>query len=600
MTARTHIFRLMAYRLGLYLMNGIAWTVIHMMPLLPGLVIKAYFDRLESGANAAGWASAAIMAVTALHVVAIYCGALVDSLHRFTMSALLRHNLLQGILEQPGAQALSEPHGDVLSRFREDAEKVEDVISFTVDLIGTASFAIVALVVLFRIDARLALLVFLPLAGIVAIGQSLGDRLETYRRAAREATGRVTDAVSEMFAGALAIKVSGAEERVIARFRGFNDERKRAMVNDRVLIEGFDAVALNSASIGTGLILLLAARSMQAGAFSVGDFALFVSYLRFVTDFGVFWGDLIAHYRQAGVSIERMVALLGRRDRGELSAPARLHLGAVPATLEQELADGQATGVARGSLIRLEARGLTSVYPDSGRGITDVDLAIDRGTVTVITGRVGAGKTTLLRALLGLLPAQSGTVTWNGAVVTDPATFMIPPRCAYTPQIPTLFSDSLGENILMGLPAESVDLEQAMHLAVLEDDLAGMSAGLETLLGPRGVRLSGGQVQRVAAARMFARQPDLLVFDDLSSALDVETEQRLWERVFARGDCTCLAVSHRHAALRRADQIIVMRDGRVADRGTLAELLERCEEMRELWQGNEAARAEVAAAEAGQ
>jgi ATP-binding cassette subfamily B protein len=106
-------------------------------------------------------------------------------------------------------------------------------------------------------------------------------------------------------------------------------------------------------------------------------------------------------------------------------------------------------------------------------------------------------------------------------------------------------------------------------------------------VGPKGVKLSGGQIQRSAAARMFVRQPELLVFDDISSALDVETEQQLWERLFARTDApTCLVVSHRRPALRRADHIIVLKDGQIEDEGKLDELLLRCEEMQRLWKGD--------------
>jgi ATP-binding cassette subfamily B protein len=239
----------------------------------------------------------------------------------------------------------------------------------------------------------------------------------------------------------------------------------------------------------------------------------------------------------------------------------------------------------------LDVRGLTCVHPSNGRGIRDASFSLKRGDFVVIAGRVGSGKTTLLRALLGLLPRDGGDVLWNDRRVDDLASFLVPPRAAYTAQVPRLFSTTLRDNLLMGMPEERVDVAAALHAAVLDADLPALEKGLDTLVGPKGVRLSGGQIQRAAAARMFLRQPELLVFDDLSSALDVNTEREMWDRLFGRQPAavgrefepngrsnghehapthvshvpasasTCLVVSHRRAALQRADHIIVLKDG---------------------------------------
>ncbi|HEX2578123.1 MAG TPA: ABC transporter ATP-binding protein, partial [Aquihabitans sp.] len=139
---------------------------------------------------------------------------------------------------------------------------------------------------------------------------------------------------------------------------------------------------------------------------------------------------------------------------------------------------------------------------------------------------------------------------------------LVPPRVAYVPQVPRLFSETLADTVLLGI--DPAGLDDAFALACLDDDLREMPHGAATMVGPKGVRLSGGQVQRAAAARALVRQPELLVIDDLSSALDVTTESRLWDGLFAADDeLAVLAVSHRPRVLERADVVLHLEDGRL-------------------------------------
>jgi ATP-binding cassette, subfamily B, bacterial len=410
--------------------------------------------------------------------------------------------------------------------------------------------------------------------------QALGKRLEKYRQASRTATGQVTSIIGEIFSTVQGIKVAAAEPYIIEHFQQLNERRRATMLRDRVLEQMLNSTFGNTVGLGTGLILILAAQAMHTTQLGVGDIALFIYYLAFVTDFTQFFGMFLAHYAQTRVAFQRMETLLQGASPLRLTEPYPLYLA------KKELpASGQPT-TNEGYLQTLSVKGLIYHYPDTGRGIEDISFSLAGGSLTVITGRIASGKTTLLEVLLGLLSKESGEICWNGQTIADPATFFVPPHSAYTPQIPRLFSATLRENILLGLHEDAVMLESAIQTAVLERDLAELENGLETLIGTRGVKLSGGQVQRTAAARMFVRNATLLVFDDLSSALDVETEHLLWERLFAQSAITCLVVSHRRSVLQRAHQIIVLKEGKIEAIGKLAELLKTSQEMRRLWNTN--------------
>ncbi|MEZ4727681.1 MAG: ABC transporter ATP-binding protein [Caldilineaceae bacterium] len=590
MSTLAFVWALIRKRPLAYLGYTIGWSLFSLLYLVPGLVEQRIFDTL-TGARAATQSVWTLLAffVTAevVRVLARYVVYRSDLVFQESLRNMLRLNLLQAVLQRPGALPLPLSTGEAISRFNNDVAEVKDFPLWFPDMLGKLLFAAVALVIMARINLTMTLVAVIPgLLGLWIARIAWARLLRAYEASALARDG-VQGFLGEIFGAVQVVKVTDSTDHVIRHFHGINETRRKAQVQEKLYNYLAHATSEQVTQLGIGLILLLAGLGIRNGTFSVGDFALFMYYIWFITYFFRDCGSFVGDYQTQAVSLARIEELAQTGVRAALLPDRPIYLNEDPPPLPQPVkrpAD---------SLAMLTVRGLTYRHPSSGRGIEDVELALPRDSFTVITGRVGAGKSTLLRTLLGLLPKERGAILWNEVPVADPTTFFKPPHCAYTPQVPRLYSESLRDNILMGIPADdkaqASPLPQAIYAAVLEQDIGQLEQGLDTVVGPRGVKLSGGQIQRAAAARMFVRDAELLVFDDLSSALDVETERTMWERLFTRRNGedapTCLVVSHRRAALQRADQIIVLKDGRVEDEGRLDELLARCTEMQRLWQG---------------
>ena len=539
-----------------YALSWLQWVGFHLAPVPIGWVLKIVLDRLGQPDAGSPWAALAVLAGFELGRWALLVTAAVQWHGAYVgWVTVPRVNLLQSLLTGPGPAEgrLPSSPGEAVSRFRDDTQDLGLVLDVWLDVSGAVAAAAIALGLMAAVEPLAAVGVAAPVAIAVAASWVLGPWLRRWRRSAREATAGVTGFIGDTFGAVLAVKAGGAEDAVGHRFEQLNAERARVSLRDQVGSEIVRSLGYGTGEVAVGVVLLLVAASFRRGDLTVGDLAMFASYSAVVAGLPRWIGRLGAYTRQADVSVDRLAELLPDADRGGVVAPVQTHLRYGPPELDLRVSPVE-------PLEELRVQDLTVRRSRSGHGLTGVDFVVRQGELVVVTGPVGSGKSTLLRALLGLVPRDRGRIRWNGQAVGDPATFLVPPRVAYLPQVPRLFSETLAATVLLGLGEHRLD--EALWLACLDEDLARMPDGSGTVIGPRGLRLSGGQIQRAGAARALVRRPELLVVDDLSSALDVETEALLWERLAAGGLRTSLLVSHRPSVLERADRVIVLERGR--------------------------------------
>jgi ATP-binding cassette subfamily B protein len=529
--------------------------------LLSGLAIKRFFDYAAASALTPGivYEIAALLIVIPLIQALTYSIDLALS-YGWTeiIRSYFRRNLFRYVLEKPGAAPLPVSHGKLTNILRSDVAVPESLMWDIPYFLAYAIFSLGGLVMLAAIDWTATAAFFSPLLLAIAAMRWLKRRIAFHYDRQQLTSDRFLGMLSDMFRHYEAIRVNNAADAFMERLGAVGEERAEAGKRNAVFHTILASVYDNIVNAGTALLLLTIGTKMRTGDFSIGSFTLFLYFLGYVSGTIRLLGTTAAGFRKTDSALARIRELVGDDHVQRLTAGDSLYL-------KEELPACGEVPIRQEILERIDVCGFTCTYAETGYGIRDLSFSMPRASFTVVTGPVGSGKTTLLRAVLGLLPACSGELVWNGRAVDSPARFFVPPVAGYVPQVPALFGGTLRDNVLLGYPDDG-RLDAALQVSVLEDDVRRLPAGADTLLGPNGAALSGGQRQRVAVARMAARQAQLWVLDDSSSALDAETEIRMWERIDAlrrSAGITCLVVSTKPFVLQYADQVIALRNGRI-------------------------------------
>jgi ATP-binding cassette, subfamily B, multidrug efflux pump len=473
----------------------------------------------------------------------------------------LRRDLFAHLTRLDPAFYRRHPTGDIMSRLTNDLSAVRMLFGpGLLNLLNTALVYATGLALLLQLSPRLTLLALIPYPLLLGAAKLASRRIHRASRAIQEQLGTMSTAIQEDLAGIAVIKHYTLEDARQRAFRAVNDEylgRALTLVRARGALMPLFAML---GGIGTLIVLWAGGREVIAGRMSVGSLVAFNGYLVLLSwpTFALGW---IIGIWQRGVAAWVRVREL-------LTTPSAI------ADAPEDAVTAPAAGTPS-----IEVRELAIAAGD--RKLLDgVSFVLPAGATLAIVGRTGSGKTTLVDAVLRMQEVAPGAVRVGGRDVMHIPLAELRGLIGYAPQDAFLFSATVAENIAFGIRGE-VDpgarderVRRAAEAAGLAPDVAVLPEGYQTLVGERGITLSGGQRQRVALARALAADPQILILDDSLSSVDAETERAILTRLRPiLAGRTSILISHRVAAVKDADQILVLDGGRVAESGTHAALL---------------------------
>jgi ATP-binding cassette subfamily B protein len=471
----------------------------------------------------------------------------------------LRNDLYRHLTLLPARYYQSHRTGDLMSRATNDLSAVRMVlgpgIMYTASTLATAIGTIVLMV---RISPRLLLVSLVPMVFVSVLVRYFGRRIHDRFEAVQAQLSEISAVVQENLSGARVVRAYAQEPYEMARFAQANEEYLR---RNRQLIRMYGSLYPGIQvlmGMGSVLVLWLGGRMVVAGTITIGEFVAFGAYLAMLQWPMIALGWVVNIFERGEASMGRIAEIL--------AAPAEIADPAAPAGVAKVRGD-------------VELRHLTFAYDGGPPVLRDIDLKVPAGSTVAIVGPTGSGKSTLVGLIPRLFEAPPGTVLVDGHDVRDLSLGTLRGAVGYVPQETFLFSETVGENVAFGLKPHAEREERvrwAAGVSQLSKDVADFPKGFETFVGERGITLSGGQKQRTALARALAIDPPILVLDDALASVDTQTEEDILRGL--RGVMatrTTFLVSHRVSTVRDADLIVVLKEGRIVERGTHDELVAR-------------------------
>ncbi len=482
----------------------------------------------------------------------------------------MRNDFFAHLETLPPAYFQTHRTGDLMSRATNDLNAVRMMIGPSVMYAANTMLTfVVALGLMIAIDPRLTLYSLIPLPFVSLSVKFFGSAIHQRFERIQAQLSDVSAVAQEALAGVRVVRAYRQEQAELERFRRSNVEyldRNRRLI----VLQGFFFPSMSFfLGLGTLLVIWLGTREVVRGRITVGEFVAFNAYLTMLSWPMIAFGWVTNMLQRGMASWKRMLEVL---DTEPGIADCRL-----------PIADWKRNFQIRGAI---EFRNLNFAY--GNRPILhDVSARIEAGQTVALVGPTGSGKSTMIALLARLHDPPPATVFIDGVDVRDIPLATLRSAIGFVPQEPFLFSDTVGDNVAFGLDAQTAvsassaferdeRIRRAAAVARLDKDVADFPKGYDTMVGERGITLSGGQKQRTALARAIVIDPRILILDDALSAVDTYTEEEILSRLqTVMRERTSIIVSHRISTVRRADQILVLDDGRIVDRGRHDELITR-------------------------